>query len=285
MGLPGFEEAYRLVREERVRGSSWALSTLARGILEDLESGYGVDCSRAPRAIVEAFPGSGALENLSLMVSKLCGDPGALEETLRSLLDLVDRAAVELAERAAQVLAGERLVVTISYSRAVSEALVAASPGRVVVLESRPGGEGVFAARHLRERGLNVELAPDSAAGSVLAGGATAVIGADAAGLDGCIYNKLGSLSLAAAARALGSQVVAVFETYKVVGRELCSGGPAGPLRLYRVEGWGDVPYRLLDVVPPSLISLVVTERAVGRPERGWMEAFRRAFLEEVLGG
>ncbi|MCE4611996.1 MAG: hypothetical protein F7B17_08510 [Desulfurococcales archaeon] len=276
-------QAYELVRAERVRGSSWALATLARGVLEDLESGRRLDCGRAASLIRRAFPGSGALENLAWIVSGLCGEWGRLEDSLRRLLDLVDRGAVEASSRAASVIGGFDVVVTISFSRAVSEALAAARPGRVVVLQSLPGGEGVFAARHLRERGLRVELAPDSSAGRFLGEGSVAVFGADAAGIDGCVANKLGSLTLAAAARALGSSVIAVFESYKIVERPICRGLGVEE-RSYTVEGWGKVRYPLLDVTPPELVTVVVTERAVARPERGWMEALRNSFLEEVLG-
>ena len=280
--MEGLIRAYKLVRAERVRGSSWALATLTRGVIEDLEAGRGLDCGRSVRLISEALPGSGALENLAWLVSRLCSERERLEGALRRLLDIVDRGAVEASSRAVSFIRGFDVAVTLSFSRAVSEALVAARPRRVIVLESLPGGEGVFAARHLRERGLRVELAPDSSAGRFLGEGSVVVFGADAAGVDGCVANKLGTLTLAAAAKVLGSRVVSIFETYKIVGRPICRGFVVEE-RSYTVEGWVKVKCPLLDVTPPELITVVVTERAVARPERGWLEALRNSFLEEVL--
>ncbi|WP_062662803.1 translation initiation factor eIF-2B [Aeropyrum camini] len=209
--------------------------------------------------------------------------PGELAEALRRLMDYVEEAGREAAERAAELLSGAGAVSTVSFSRAVQLTILAARPPLVYVLESRPGGEGVAMARHLRQSGVNTVVLPDSAVGLAVSRSGAVVFGADAAGLDGCLRNKLGTLPLATSAGALGVEVVAVFESYKIVPR--ACGWEGVETRGYRVEGWGDVEYPVFEPVPLRLVSHIATELGGGRAGVEPLRLYRRLFLEEVLGG
>ena len=79
--------------------------------------------------------------------------------------------------------ASER-ILTISRSASVYRSLAglprSRRPEEVVVLESRPGGEGRELARELRLRGLTVRLVPDRAGRAWTGRVARVMIGADA---------------------------------------------------------------------------------------------------------
>ncbi|GBF09410.1 putative translation initiation factor eIF-2B subunit, partial [Aeropyrum pernix] len=258
----GLEEAVREVSRERIRGASWAISTLARGLLEDLESGRTLKCDRASQVLRTTLPGMGSLEVLAEVVERLCNRPGELAEALRRLMNYVEEAGREAAERAAEFLSGAGAVSTVSFSRAVQLTILVARPRLVYVLESRPGGEGMAMARHLRQSDVNAVVLPDSAAGLAVSRSNAVVFGADAAGLDGCLRNKLGTLPLAASAAALGVETVAVFESYKIVSR--ACGWEGVEARSYRVEGWGDVEYPVFEPIPLRLVSYIATELGGG---------------------
>ena len=95
-------------------------------------------------------------------------------------------------------------VLTISRSASVYRSLAALPrsrrPWEVVVLESRPGGEGRALAHDLRLRGFSVRLVPDRE-GRAWAGRVVRVlIGADTIYADGSVAHKVGTRSLALAA-------------------------------------------------------------------------------------
>ncbi len=280
--MESLRKAAEIVARERVKGSSWALQTLARALVEALEAGEPLDCGEAASLVRDSFPGSGALYNLAFAIESRCGDREGLLEAARELIYMADSSPAYLREHSRHVLEGIETIVAISYSRAVAEALAAARPRMVYVLESRPGGEGVFAARLLRQRGLRVSLIPDSMAGWALKDGdAAALMGADAVGLDCCILNKTGSLTLAATAQSLGAPVAVVFEIYKLVGRDVCGWGSTAR-RTYRVEGWGDIAYPVLEEVPQELVNAFITDRGAFAPSRGRVEHLWRTLIEDL---
>ena len=275
------ESALEEVSRERIRGASWALSTLARALLEDLEEGYELECDEASRRIESVVRGMASLSNLAWLVRKTCRDREALAESLRGLLSYMDEASSTLAEHAVGLLGGD-IVTTISMSSAVLNALVRAGPQAVYVLESRPGGEGAMMAKALAHSGVNALVIPDSALGWALSRSSVAVMGADAVSTGGCVVNKIGSLALASAGRSLGVRVAAVFEAYKSVEVDVCS-YEYSIARTYRVEGWGDVFYPVFEPIRLDLIDYLVTDQGVLDSSIDAVRRLRSRFIKYVI--
>jgi translation initiation factor 2B subunit (eIF-2B alpha/beta/delta family) len=150
----------------------------------------------------------------------------------------------------------EAVLLTLGKERAAAE-----SP-RIVVGESRPGGEGVAAARALAPAGWQVILVPDTACGLFIAEAAAVVLGADSVRADGSIVNKVGSYPLALVAHAAGVPVYVLCETIKIAS-------PDFPLHFEEMEPRALLPDPIpsvtarnvyFDRTPAELITSVISE-------------------------
>jgi len=286
--LPGLRRALDEIRSERVRGAAWAAFRAARGIIEDVEAGR--DPCSDPQAVAGAVeaanPSMASLANVALVVREACGR-GALDQALRRLVGYLARSRERLGEAARRVRVSGTLV-TISYSSTVEAAILAwrGDGVRVVVAESRPGGEGVELARRLRSAGVPVRVTPDLAAHLAMPGSAALVFGADTVTRDGCIINKVGTRLLALAAREHGVPAIAVFEPYKIHPSRACGEVPLERWTI-SIEGWGQESVPVFDETPPSLVRAALTSEGLAEwGARAAVEAERlhRLFVEYVLG-
>lgn len=150
------------------------------------------------------------------------GVPGAVRDAAEAALREAIGAEEGAVREAARAAAG-RHVMTFSSSGTVAEGLLAASPkpGRVIVCESRPGGEGRALAVRLAGAGLEVALVPDAAVAWALDVERVELllVGADTVLADGSVVNKVGTRPAALAARAAGVTVLAAASTAKVAAR------------------------------------------------------------------
>ena len=87
----------------------------------------------------------------------------------------------------------------------------------MIVLESRPGGEGRRLARDLRRSGLTVRLVPDAEGTRWVRTVDRVVIGADTIYADGSVAHKVGTRRLALAAHRWGIPVIVIAGTSKSV--------------------------------------------------------------------
>ena len=186
------------------------------------------------RRLVAAHPAMGSIWNAAH-----AKDPDAFRRALeRGVTDAALRARAGLPRRAK--------ITTLSYSSTVLQTL-SRRDLRVTVLESLPGGEGRRTARLLRRRGVAVQVVEDSMAARVVGQARFVVVGADAVTTK-CIVNKVGTLSLALAARHHGVPVIVVADRTKWV--------PDAWRMPERGRGT-----RLFEVVPRRLVTRVVSER------------------------
>ena len=282
MSLPrSVAAAVERIKSETVRGASWALLEASRGILESIENGE-KPCGRAEdiaRAVHEANPTMVPLEWVSYTVRTACdrGGESALSEALRRLVDYQSRARRRLVEEGRFLLEDVRLVSVYSYSSSVElllRAVPAARRPAVIVHESRPGGEGVFFARVLRDSGFNVRLVPDVLMYESAKLSDLVLVGADAVTLDGCIFNKVGTRLLAVSARDSERPLVAVFDATKVSPTRSCEDHPI-TTREYVIEGYGAVEYPLFDSTPVEYFAGFITEK-------GFLEARRESLARLV---
>ncbi len=176
-----------------------------------------------------------------------------------------------LAQRTAVLLPEEGMVLTLSSSSAVRDALLhPARPRRleVVVLESRPLQEGQLLAAALARHRVPVTVAVDAAAATLASRSSMVLLGADSVG-DLGVVNKLGSAAAAHAARRAGVPVMVSTDGSKILplgfpqhladdrpGEEVLR-APAG------VKVWN----RYFEAVPVEDVTWIVTEAGVFGPE------------------
>lgn len=274
-----------LVREDREHGASW----LARQAAQALADASQLDTATpkrletlhaAARDFALARPSMAAVANTAARIWQAgmsSGEPSpdaqlaALHAEAERLLASWQRAAASIADFARALLGP--VVYTHSSSGTVEQVLqqlVAHDDGkgrveRIIVDESRPGGEGVTAARAFAAAGAPVTLVSDGAAGLFLPEASAVVLGADSVRADGSVVNKVGSFPLAVTAHALGVPVYVLCETLKIAA-------PTFPLRFEEMGPEESLPEPVpgitvrnvyFDRTPAEYISGVITEEGV----------------------
>lgn len=301
------------VRADREHGASWlareVAAALASAATGPLLGGAAADRAAEPqvsalrrnaRELAHARPSMAALATTVARIyaagwppdpdyldpDSTAPAPAALARMRVAAQQLVtawDEAANIILGHARPLLRGT--VLTHSRSGTVERVLtlLAAAPSAldgVIVTESRPGGEGVAAARALVAAGLPVTLVADAAVGLVAGQATCVVLGADSVREDGSLVNKVGSYPLALAAHAAGVPVYVLCETLKVA--------PVGwPLVLEEMDPAELLPAPVpgltvrnvyFDRTPAQYLTAIVTERGTLRPAavRPYAEAAAR---------
>ena len=208
--------------------------------------------------------------NRVMHLSKKSRSAEAVEKHARSSIDRAG-ADDEGAARQAARLVAERRVLTLSGSGTVMAALRAAAPSpvAVAVAESRPGGEGASVAEALGRRGLPVTLLPDSALCALLTERRfdLVLVGADSLLPSGAIVNKVGSCGAALAARQAGIPFYVASATDKIQLNNDVQLPQGDPKELYNGGGPIETFVPIFEVVPAGLVTSVLTERGVLKPE------------------
>lgn len=159
-------------------------------------------------------------------------------------------------------------VYTHSRSGTVEAVLKAITPShgetrRVVVAESRPGGEGVGLAEALFSAGWEVTLIADAASGLFVPNVDAVLVGADSIRPDGSVVNKVGTYPLALVAHTHGKPLYVLCESLKVAPAAL-------PLTLERLPsmpltaptaGAVQLDTIAFDCTPAHLVTRIITER------------------------
>ena len=219
-------------------------------------------------------------------------DPAAAALTEAKAIHAEEEAAsAAMGEHGADVLSGARRILTHCNTGAL------AAPGRgtafsllaelhdrggldvVIATESRPLLQGArLTVYELSRAGIPHELVVDGAAPALIAGGAVdaVVVGCDRVAANGDVANKVGTYSLALAARAAGIPFVVAGPTSTV--DSACASGSE-----IEIEQRGADEVRMaggrqltlpntscrnpaFDVTPAALITAIVTERGVAEP-------------------
>jgi translation initiation factor 2B subunit (eIF-2B alpha/beta/delta family) len=276
-----------MVREDRVHGASW-LARQAAGALADAshpEQGSPTlerltSLHAAAQAFARARPSMAAVANTAARIWQAAHNvtvqsPEAHLTTLHAeaerLLAGWQHAAGAIAAYARSILGPT--IYTHSRSGTVEQVLLQlAAHGdgtelieRIIVDESRPGGEGVAAARAFAAAGVPVTLVAEGACGLFLAEASAVVLGADSVRADGAVVNKVGSFPLAVTAHALGVPVYVLCETLKIAA-------PTFPLALEQMAPDELLPEPVpgitvrnvyFDRMPTEYVSGVVTEEGI----------------------
>lgn len=235
-----------------------AVETLAEVAQEDAASGEELleRLLDAGRALTASRPAVGAIAGaVGRLLAAAHGASHLPAEDLRRLVEDEGSALIAGRDRAGHSIAiqlrprlEDALVLTHSASATVREALLYGSPARVVCTVSAPFEEGRAFAETLRGEGLEAELVEDADAIGALEHVSLFLIGADTIFLDGSVCNKVGTATIAAAARELGVPVVVASEVIKLA--------PIGPAEaLEQIQG-----EQFFDVTPSEDIDEIVTE-------------------------
>lgn len=234
------------------------------------------------RALREAKPGMAVVRN---RVNRAMAAADCTPEGVEAAAREVASDAVDADQRAASAAADElrdadaAAVFTLSRSGTVAAALRDADPERVLVAESRPGGEGVAVAESLADD-FDVTLTADANVPAVVADADAVLVGADAVFPDGAVVNKVGTRAAALAARDADVPVFVVCAADKVAPERLpVEDGDPGAL--YDGDAPIDVRNPVFEVVPAALVDAVVTEdgpldvddvRALADDHREWAD-------------
>ncbi|MFB6268510.1 MAG: NUDIX domain-containing protein [Halobacterium sp.] len=216
------------------------------------------------RRLIEAKPGMAVVRNrVNRAMATAARTPSGVEAAAREVAaDAVD-ADSRAAERATAELEASDAsrVFTLSRSGTVDAALRGTGVERVLVAESRPGGEGVAVAESLADD-FDVTLTIDANVPAAVAEADAVMVGADAVFPDGDVVNKVGTRAALLAARAAGVPAFVVCAADKIAPERLPveDGDPAG---LYDGDAGLDVRNPVFEVVPAGLVDAVVTEQGV----------------------
>jgi translation initiation factor 2B subunit (eIF-2B alpha/beta/delta family) len=212
------------ISEDSVSGSSEIYSDLLKELLKAVAErpssedwrDFSDGLSRVKRSMAPVQNVAGSLRvllNASIPEDQL---NGFVKGFLNDLMER-ERRAADVISNIVKREHEPRRVVTLSYSSTVMAALSAMPKDvEVSVAESLPLGEGVATYRRLVEKGMKASLFRDSMIPSEVAAADLVLVGADGVCPEG-VVNKVGTRSLAMAAKEQGIPMVALCSTSKLI--------------------------------------------------------------------
>ncbi len=238
------------MERDTVSGSAEIGSDLAGRFLDALEEGRLYETCRD---VLAGYPSMASLWQMANQAF-LHGGTAAREY---EEMEAADRAVVR---RGASLIERDTTVLTYSRSSTVMRILRdnADKNLEVICSEGRPNYEGRQLARELDDAGVDVRLATDAGALSLVERADLVLMGADAL-LDGGVVNKTGSMALALAAGCCQMPLYVAASSYKRFPFVLVRQEDAG-------EVWADAPAGVtventyFESVAAGLVTDIVTE-------------------------
>ncbi|HEV2712298.1 MAG TPA: hypothetical protein VGU26_04305 [Gaiellaceae bacterium] len=277
-------ERVQELRDDRSHGASWMARRAVETLIElsEMEVSSSEELlerlRNAARQLAGCRPGVGAVAGAVGRVLAAAGHESHLDvddlrrvvqEEARALDDARRRAAASITIQLRERLDGAT-VITHSASGTVREAFQQTRPARIICTVSEPVGEGREFADEWRSAGYDVELVDDEKAPARVADTSLLLIGADTVFRDGTICNKVGTIPLAKAAADAGVPTIVAAEVIKVA-----------PVPGSQAPEFADIERSLFELVPPELISEVVTEEGTFTPDNIAALVDRIPFLKE----
>ncbi|MCK4583334.1 translation initiation factor eIF-2B [Candidatus Bathyarchaeota archaeon] len=284
--MSGIYDAEKLIQSiamDRYHGAEW-LSNAALGTMIAIALNASADdadelretLKSYARRIAESRPSMTPITNkLGMFYSRL--PEGAALNELRAaatksasmIIKESRKDRSRLVENAKSVLGEPETVFTISDSSTVADVVLGVGAKNVVVTESRPQMEGRNLAERLAGEGVNVLLVVDAAAAMFMESADVAVVGADSVLYDGGFVNKVGTRTVALAARDQGVPFYVVCSTSKFNVMNYLGRGveleEKDPSEVAELEGV-NVRNPYFEVVPGRLVTGMITEMGVMEP-------------------
>ena len=278
------------IRRLQIRGAPLIGVAAAYGVALELAR----DPAALERAAGELKAARPTAVNLAYAVDRVCAAVSRARAEDTPSTALAEARAIESEERSASdaiaahgadLLAGARSILThcntgalAAPGRGTALAVVAelwqrGSLEHVLATESRPLRQGArLTTYELRKLGIPHELIVDSAAAGLIARGeaGAVIVGCDRVAANGDVANKVGTYSLALAARAAGIPFVVAGPTSTIDPR--CPSGDRipieerDPLEVAGALPWAQCRNPAFDVTPAELVNALVTERGVTQP-------------------
>jgi translation initiation factor 2B subunit (eIF-2B alpha/beta/delta family) len=275
----------RAIEEDRTHGAGkiaeyglLALKKAAELSMAVDADGFVDEMKATARAIADARPTMAALANLVGSAYATMAESGrsTVEELQSTAATAVDELLIEMrqssgktASAAAERLAPDSTILTVSYSRRCLDAIILAKEKgiRVIVAESRPRCEGRVMAGELARNSVPVTLCTDASVGHMMQSATVAWSGAAAVTENGTVVNRMGTALLALAASDCKVPYYALCQSYKF------RPGKGEPV-LEEKEGsdLGQKPQGVavrnvyFDATPPRLVEGIFTEKGLIRP-------------------
>ncbi len=276
------------VTKERIRGAAWSALRIIEGLTDSLSLGADL-CKisdHVANKIVEANPSMSSLYWVAAIFKEGCRK-GSPSESLRRLLFEISEARKRIREVALSIFHKRTKVMTFSYSSNVELVLRNAHHNdlldSIIVLESRPGGEGLVLANSLKSLGIKIKLVPDITMHVYLKDVDFLMVGADTITNDGCLVHKVGTSVLAEKCKEFSKPFIVVFEPFKINLDKSC-GQVSLIERDYNIEGWGLERYPLFDITKPSYITLGVTSEGISTWQTSWLKEVALKFRSRIVG-
>ncbi len=256
------------------------------------------EMTAAAKLLAEARPTAVSLRNGLNYVLDAAMTARTIDEAKRmaktranDFADRVTKAKATIAKEVSRLLARNSAVLTHCNSTAAIGGLVEATRQgkklRVFSTETRPFRQGLLTSRALQEAGVDVTLIVDSAALHILESEKVdaMVIGADAVGADGSLYNKIGTRLITLAAKSVKVPVYVCAESYKfspysLTGEKVVieERAPAEIIDAAEVPGV-KIKNPVFDRTPPDQVTAYITELGTIKP------GDVKGFIERIYGG
>ena len=253
-------EVERIAADE-IHGSSWLAREAVTAVAEAAQRGE--DPLALARELVRARPDVGAIRGALGRVLVAGRTTEQLVEEAEALIGSRERAAATIAVLLRPELE-ERIVMTHSASATAREALVHASPGRVVCTVSSPPARAARSPRSWPRPGSSPRSWPTRTPSTPSAPCRSCSSAPTPSSGTGSLLNKAGTSSLAKAARKAKVPVVVASEVLKIA--------PADPRRPSEER---------VDLTPADRITQIVTEEGAFAPDQIAALVDRTPFLAE----
>lgn len=191
--------------------------------------------------------------------------------TADELIDGSIKAARRAAERGAALIRDGDRLITCSFSTTVCQTFTVAKEKRkqieVIALHAASSGEAT--ARELEVERISVQVIPDGAVSDYISEVSKALVGADSILWDGSLINGTPSYALAQAAKSAAIPFYSLCEMAKFDVRSYLGESPE------LEEGF--------DLIPPDMVTAIVTEEGMSKPGDVVKEMKRMAKYVEFL--
>ena len=233
-----------------------------------------------------------AIRTLMLDLDRL--KPAERLETLKQRIDDWQATAIErrrrLVDHAVTVLRPVRRLIPFDYSSTVADIVIAAwsdtGNREIIVPESRAVAGGLRYVDAFAKAGIPVHMVLDAAFEQILETGSAVLFGAESLRADGSLTNTVGSRPLARLAQRAGVPVYGGTDLSKLDLRSYTGPIDPPPIRQFNMLlADADLPSTAevrtdgpeLEVVPPDLITALLTEHGAIPPADLW-DLGRREF-------
>lgn len=269
-----YNEILQTMIHNNTDGSSWYF----RRAIDLIEASNEIPVEKVSEDLLSLRPGMGSLNNISIALKKgsdLGMNRAQIGESLSSYLKYSFSALYESFSK----LESGGTILTISRSSEVLNLVNVIKPGKVYLMESRPGNESEKFEADL-EKLTDVEVIEDAAIGQFIARSDSIITGSDGFYSDGFFTNKTGTLPLLLTAEYMKKPVYVISSSYKFSNLQ------SKDQHLFRTRVPGtsrDV--NLFEMVPVEKIGTLVTDTGIiGHPSKDTVMTINRRFIEKCLG-